>query len=569
MGKRRAHGTDASRDDSKKQSSRNESFSEHHNRRASSNKRLRERKAHHQSDVEPDDSIEAQLQLQRVKQKQLQQAKQQENPSEKTAARPERLGDFYYDEKRGTYFPKSHLPDYADEESDILNVSSPAQYSTYPYSKLDLSGPFKRSSFLSWAVAGQTCSSTRQRSRLVSLWRGQGLLESTKFTHSFRDRNGDQDLFLGTYNNASSDITCKTELPAWKRTFDVFQHDNECRMLPDIATLQKEGLGIYRYNLFSRLDAPAAISCLRYIGCGSKSGQLGLVLCYENHSELGFSRSSAIGRSTNLYITRHVNDFGLVEFDKLIMACNCNSTSRSRKRRNDLVFTTLHDGATYFSSNSSIPVSDMLCVEPLKEKRVCFGHLNGQVTLFDTRAHAAVSTRADQAFSNILSMNALRDNELLARGSSGFCRLYDLRKLGSVSREVEPSVVHEFRPPVPFNSLFTSKCNGVATDPYHSVVISPFVSEAMDPQLGMWSLYSGDYIGSKPLAQDLDDASKQYMNIELCKTRTRAFRWSDDSDDAVSVAGAFGLWYKLAHWEDDNDSGISATSSHIHHVYFD
>jgi hypothetical protein len=128
--------------------------------------------------------------------------------------------------------------------------------------------------------------------------------------------------------------------------------------------------------------------------------------------------------------------------------------------------------------------------------------------------------------------------------------------------------VHEFRPAVPYNSMFTSKCNGVATDPYRGVLISPFVSDTMDPQLGMWSLYSDDYIGSKPLAQGLDDASKQYMNIELCKTRTAAWRRAIETEDILPAPELLGLYYKLAHWEEENEYDLAAATRSQHVVIY-
>jgi hypothetical protein len=200
---------------------------------------------------------------------------------------------------------------------------------------------------------------------IVSLWRGQRLLESTNVIPHFRNENVNQDYFLGNHKDATSDIACKKELPAWSRTFDVFPAENE-DMVPDIVTIQEGGYGIYGENRFFKSPTPP-LSCVRYF---DSTGVPGRLLPYENRSILWIFAPFYVTRNICIRTQRPVNDFCLVEFDKLIMALNCDSSDGPDELDNTPTMGGLHDGRPYPIEHTGFPVSDMLCVEPIKGKQV-------------------------------------------------------------------------------------------------------------------------------------------------------------------------------------------------------
>jgi hypothetical protein len=265
-------------------------------------------------------------------------------------------------------------------------------------------------------------------------------------------------------------------------------------------------------------------------------------------------------------------------------------------------------------------------------------------------------------FGSITSIHALSSSlsprQVLVRGGQGSCRLHDFRKLcgGSSSSSSsssstkgkhrghnhrDPSLVYEMTPlPLladnnPYDDYargihhnhsnsdegggsshgqrrhrrrqvqrLTNRCNGVVTNPEETVVISPYVQvqgadQVEMPSLGFWSLHSGDWIGSKPLAPSSLTAGNDNEQfpattswsvawVELSKRITPAWQWRkralDDcqqNDDVYAQdknerdkendagvrprPGSFGLWYKCG--QSMAGPGLPPAAGSIHHVY--
>jgi hypothetical protein len=251
--------------------------------------------------------------------------------------------------------------------------------------------------------------------------------------------------------------------------------------------------------------------------------------------------------------------------------------------------------------------SHALCVEPADAHTYWFGHMDGSLTLWDDRSNqVAMSTASDSGGSaslgNVLSVTTLSNGQVLARFACGsesssaaaskrvFTRLYDARQ--------SQQAIQEYALPVSANvhTRCTQACNGVATDPSHAIVLSPYVSSsstsgvevdyslnnpvmAVEPRIGIWSLLTGDFMGSQSLLPvELADnerlaAARRFATVELCSTRTEAWEWDNNLAHKDNVPmyrrqqGRFGLWFKLAQLYDTSYGPVELTSSsNVHHI---
>jgi hypothetical protein len=191
---------------------------------------------------------------------------------------------------------------------------------------------------------------------------------------------------------------------------------------------------------------------------------------------------------------------------------------------------------------------------------------------------------------------------VLTRGLFDTCRLYDMRKLTSSTsscrnnnKEKDPSIVHNLTVP-PYVSCRAEKkpslCSGVATNPSQTSVIAPFTRanthrSATESCLGIWSLYTGEFIGSKDILappsatttannSDRRNASRRVQEkrgpsiVELCPTITPAWAWKEPTPNTPrieKVPGSFGLWFK-SNCDLAGDT-IPGEAGSIHHVFFD
>jgi len=549
----------------KTRGSRNDDTNKEKGRRGPRRKRKGRTNSLEQSNTTND--IEEQLRRQRLKQH-----AEKENKETKEEI-PQTLGKYSYDRERGAYFPASEREDSALLVEHSSSASLPARHRSFPY--LSFSQDLSSLPSAQLAYPASVCSSFLQRMRLTSNWAGRCLLESAKLTPSAAMSKSGQWSFL--LQRDFSDIQCKVSSPSWSRTFDVWPDKNK---LPFAANLVNEG-AILRTST-NKLFLPYPYYTTRLLNLRNDKGlptHIGLLKRSGVGCTFDQTNIPRIGGDSCIKLPAMANDF-CNHKDTVYLAMSCDRIHNGRP----WIVQSTADGRYRVSSYPvpKFPESDSLCVQVKQDGDAFFGHRNGQLTIFDEYDQSCCSTKASQSFGSIASLNILeRGDQLLARGSFGSCRLYDVRKMGmdSYYYDDDPSVVHEFTLPDHLSTeRLTTRCNGVATNPVQSVAISPFVNEEEAPCLGVWSLYSGQYLGSRKLALDSGDEMTPATStwgvswVELCQTITPAWRWKDECTErperaAEPVPGAFGLWYKCG--QSIAGPTIPPEAGSIHHVYFD
>jgi hypothetical protein len=230
------------------------------------------------------------------------------------------------------------------------------------------------------------------------------------------------------------------------------------------------------------------------------------------------------------------------------------------------------------------PLSDALCVESIDDTVFCIGHLNGQVTLWDDRIRNEGST-ASTYMLNILRIRPVEPYQILVRGGGcafpsasqsmePICQLWDVRNLKNMIHDFSlPSSRERVRQPQ--SRLATFRSNGVVSDPARTIVLAPWVGQVENrqtPQLGVWSLTSGDYLGSRELVgpnKRTNESQSSQILVELSDSITAGgqFTSEDKAGGLVEFSicpGSFGLWYRVR-----EQSAEGLCCGDIHHVAID
>ncbi|GKZ00885.1 hypothetical protein MPSEU_001040200 [Mayamaea pseudoterrestris] len=554
------------------------------------------------------DEIEDQLRRQRLKQKKVNEEKDQSlvESTERNhtpvshSHHPIALGNYLYDRERQTYFPKGFIPRQEEKDSAngldcALTCCVPARFRTFPYLRLtnnaiDCEYSNRTGQRLSTDVAflhrAASCDA-RQRARLAACLAEQSILKSFHLTPPIAQcRVGKTTtkryylLFgLNEREARAGNSECKMLLPPWSRTFDVAPHCQGHRRLPNFASVIEEDSVRYLDTLdktwsYTKLSNQA-ISSVRFCYPGVLNAGIDQSLPYgvlssRRGATQTFQILSTLREASWEIVGYQANDFLMLDSDTIVFAFD-----RTRGNSTNEFFLSINIGSGELTgSQRNSTSSDAICVDTAEPEsrtdrsiHTCiFGHRDGSVTLFDKRcSHSSIVKHADNCFGNVLALNCFLPNQVLARGgASGSCRLLDLRLPRKVVKEyaVPSKLVHEH---------LTQKCNGVTIDPCNNVVISPFVNTNMQPRFGIWSFRSGEYLGSQPLTRKVSATNKQSVVVELCKTPTRAWDWLDEELSSAHLSvlnirpGAFGLWYKLAYSVDDP---LKDNANNIHHASF-
>ena len=230
-------------------------------------------------------------------------------------------------------------------------------------------------------------------------------------------------------------------------------------------------------------------------------------------------------------------------------------TSRNKGRYHQLWWTdnanARHGSYGVFSCGHGLPASDILCMENLEHvttsgSSVVLGHRNGQVSLQDLRARNATSCSvlSDDSASVVAlyPLNEHRPYEILVRRNTrhrhehgGTCQLLDARKFASTPTDSSTttlsrslSVIHELR--LPQQQSTSSCCKGVATDPYQTIAMAPYVDPSNHAaRLAVWSLDTGMMVGSRPIP--LDTANMPCL--DLCSKITSTLKTTTVPDDNI------------------------------------
>ena len=281
------------------------------------------------------------------------------------------------------------------------------------------------------------------------------------------------------------------------------------------------------------------------------------------------------------------------------------------------IFVSLEDGrgeaGTLRALNvQNFPQSDALRVEMTcrqhYEKYVAFGHRNGQVSLLDLRqSHTCCSilqhnnnnnnnSSSPSPLGSVTDLKFLPNNkQLLVKRSFGSCQLHDLRRTTSSSsaprqqqqqpagmtyqvykKETPSSMIYNLS--VPNGQIIPTRsatCNGLAVDPTcHQTMMSPYINDSYEACIGLWSLGTGNFVGSKSLGGK--NPEKETIFVELCQKTTPSFtedslRKQNGSDGcngcSSSSPSSFGVWLKCGRFSKSNHLSNGKYGS-LHHLSF-
>ena len=216
------------------------------------------------------------------------------------------------------------------------------------------------------------------------------------------------------------------------------------------------------------------------------------------------------------------------------------------------------------------PESEPLCINFRNEHDAIFGHRNGCVQLYDRRSSTSISSgncEPDKAnmFGSVTSVLPLQNNEnaVLARGSFGTCRLFDLRRLGKKKQ----SHVHQYTlPELPGLCTQTGGCTGIAIDPEESIIVAPYTTRrisdgAQQLKFAVWDL-GGNFLREVPVGKSKLNGS---VFCELSSVATPGYGLQRErGSPVIANIGRFGLWYKTNAFADDLPSRVGG----IHHIAF-
>jgi len=540
-----------------------------------------------------------------------------------------------------------------DRSASAAAASAARRFRTPPYAAVieDRSSSRRRRRRSDYQYETSVCSDPTQRRALAGRWRGRALLDGGVNTPSYRPRVGGDDdesggaagafvdlpfppgylqflrmvkapaasFWIATNKYllertplAEPDVARKMNLPTWSRTFDVMwdAHStyvttvvSDSRSILSRTVVGEEFPTCHQYNCFTPADMGLSVSCVRTSAfvcdddvLSRKDFIYGMIETNEFKSAvtLHLVGEELDGGRTVSLLPVPANDFVVAsDASKIVVAA-----PPERLQGPYLADISPNSGVNMAQQVfvGRFPRSDPICVEPQHGDpyTYCFGHMNGQISCYDLRGNDCSTTPVDTDFGNVTRLNILpsdeRPHQLLARGSGGYCRLYDVRNVSSsvgttsVLSQRASSIVHEFRLPDahPCDVVNTSRCNGVAADREATVVISPFVDGHSLPRLGIWSMFSGEFIGSKVLDDGRNNnrydgstvsattnaTRTSYTTIELCGETTPGFKWDPYEDVVQPEPGSFGLWYKLARASEGADS-LPPDAGNIHHVAFD
>jgi hypothetical protein len=545
------------------------------------------------------DDIEEQLRRQRAKQ---QIKKEADGPStnddDRVTVRPppeKQLGDYVYDEERKTYFPKNTLI----PSCNINPVDESHNEPCMPRKN-------RRCDILEqWAF--NLTRSSRHRARAVSRWTGHSIFNSyertfdilsERFSSYSTTHHGWLVMTIEESNVYEPDpymlytINGMFEIAPWNRNFDVLPLNGS--HLPQLVHSTGSGTEfcvcmsdpnnksspLWSMELEYTIVRHAIVRGMRF--CGADLG----VLSYDPFLDTSTIRvvPTANLESINSTATREVghrgrasiennqvrcqaNDFCATSPDTIVMACNQTRDERWYEWTNEPMVVHLGRGQTIPAHVTGFGTADALCIEPDGDTAdgALFGHRDGSLTLWDPRSpYACVNTGLDVELNNVValhSLSPLSPHQWLVRGSRGVCRLYDIRRAGSnCGGKRSRQIVHEFSIPNGSN-LNAWKCSGIATDPTHAVVITPF-NRSNDTLLSVWSLYSGDFIGSRSVLAGTIHSPPYH--VKLCSTRTSAWKWCSVKEDAICRReNAFGLWIAITSIQEEG------TDLQVQHVCFD
>lgn len=565
------------------------------------------------------DDIMTQLRLQRQQQQQQQEAAKQQDPDPQQQQekndenRPKKiLGGYRFDEKRGAYFPVTTDNGGADTEfglgavehtTDVLDTTTiekiqRARIRKFPFrtvrapTRKCMHHHHHHQSTLSFSSL-EACSSSFERRRLIALQSTGRILQScrimpsaTEFSNCNNNRLGRPGQWVHLFQPLRTmigsrldhdDLSGLIEKPAWTRTFDVWDYNtNEP---PQILTTGSRGVSTRDvHKSGQQAVCPMDTVTCRYRSLPSdfyNDAKQKIKFDVVQNIDETMDKLSAFQLDYTFpdepyatYVPMQIpmiNDLCYLDSTTILLAA-----LHRRGRTGTLPILRMRPGhvtieRTQFTHYADVvvPASDALCVQTdYVDGLACVGFRNGHILVTDRQGNSQSVITHDTiaTFGSVHALLSIGNKQMLARGGSGECRLFDLRNLSSFS--MDQTVVNEYViPSDKCMDRLTRKCRGIATDPSCSTVISPFVcSDSNEPAVSMFSLHTGDFVGFKTLAPqpDADDdsdgghvipasSSGGVSWVELCPRVTSAWQYSDKGTEVGAyrrAPGSFALWFK-------------------------
>jgi hypothetical protein len=228
------------------------------------------------------------------------------------------------------------------------------------------------------------------------------------------------------------------------------------------------------------------------------------------------------------------------------------------------LFLPLHMNGTLRSLQvDNFPQSDALRIEVACESNfVAFGHRNGLVSLLDLRhSTSCIGTmQHEEEGADLLGsasdLKFISPTQLLVKRSFGSSQLHDMRRIGG-SNKKNASLIHSMSvPSEEIQPTLSSRCNGLAVDPTsNQVLFTPYINSKHESALGIWSLHTGMFLGSKIL---LSNPTRDMIYTEVCQKTTPAWKSGRHRDPS-----SFGVWLKSGRF---SSTPINSKYGSLHHI---
>eukprot|EP00956_Cyclotella_meneghiniana_P016788 scaffold26817_cov38-Cyclotella_meneghiniana.AAC.3 len=200
--------------------------------------------------------------------------------------------------------------------------------------------------------------------------------------------------------------------------------------------------------------------------------------------------------------------------------------------------------------------SDPLCIQyrmKCDNKQLLVGHRDGTMSMLDIRSGGITNTSLSyEGFGSISAIQqlAINDHLLVAKGSFGACRVFDVRRMTNNKKKKsqrEQASVWNLLPQADVHLTRSTNCTGIAVDPIESVVISPYATQKNEVMAGVWSIESGILLRTIKLDNQSGGGTGRDCPLfcEMNSQITPGFRISDNDESIpVITSSRWGVWYK-------------------------
>mmetsp|Transcript_27701 Transcript_27701/g.65045 ORF Transcript_27701/g.65045 Transcript_27701/m.65045 type:complete len:658 (+) Transcript_27701:93-2066(+) len=454
-------------------------------------------------------------------------------------------------------------------------------------------------SFLLWHVEQtSTLLAMRKRNALRKLWVAQHHLEMMTIQPRAASLYSKTKWPTCEYSNNLKcpwDLSCKHRLHPSARTFDVAMLDDSTDLswssTPTIATIFQDGWGLLRQksqHKINTIKAPPAYA----IRMHESSRTCGMIIRPDQNSShrhmsqysfrwyplphaTSYVEASLPHAVTDFCFGNEIALFSCPQYSRLSSMGSLKPLFLPLVEAGGMGPNTYHNSPVRTIDVQNFPVSDALRIEMMckhQEKLLGFGHRNGLVSILDLRAPQTLcsilqcenktagkhlGSATDLAFP---SVGYGHRHEVLVKRSFGSYQLHDLRKSTSVLSDgaadhTSTTVVHNMMvPPNEINATLSANCNGFFIDPNsRQTMMSPYIDNPSgDARLGVWSLDTGLFIGSRLLLENKhgSNAEDESLHVEVCSkisplvVSNRQSVTGSDGLSSSSSSSSYGVWLK-------------------------